>query len=403
MTAALLLLCIVAALLTQIAAATGWALVRRSRRRAAPAATRVAAPPPMAGLAWQGWREFRVAAREFADAAHTQCSFRLQPVDGLPLPPFEPGQYLTFSLSVPDATGAATSRPITRCYSLSAASDPGHYQVTVKRVAGGQSSCHFHDRLQVGDVLQARAPAGRFVLDPDPARPAVMIAGGIGITPLCCMLQARLASHPDSELHLYYGVRDGSEHAFRDALAALARAHPNFRSTVAYSRPRGSDVPGVDYQHGGYVDLTLLQRTLPPNRYSFYVCGPPAMMASLLPALRHWGVHEPDLHFEAFGPASAPPPPAGATPPAGDIAFEVRFARSGRTLTWDGQDASLLDFAERHAIPVESGCRSGSCGSCEVQLVSGVVRYRQDPDHVPTAGACLPCVGTPASALVLEA
>jgi ferredoxin-NADP reductase len=403
MTAPLLLLYIVAALLLQLAAAAGWAIDRRNRRRADESATPGATTAQTPGLAWNGWRDFRIAGREFVDTAGTQCAFNLRPVDGRPLPPFEPGQYLTFSLSVP--TGTGTSRTITRCYSLSAAPDAGQYQITVKRVADGESSRHFHDRLQVGDVVRVRAPAGRFVLHPDPAVPAVLIAGGIGITPLRCMLQARLAAHPDSDIHLFYGARDGSEHAFRQMLGELTRQHPNFRSTVAYSQPRPSDVPEVDYQHTGHIDLALLQRTLPPGRPQFYVCGPPAMMASLLPALTQWGVRAEDLHFEAFGPASAPPAPVrdAATSPGEAADFEVRFARSGRTLTWDGRDASLLDFAERHAIAVESGCRAGSCGSCEVRLVSGVVRYAHDPDHTPAAGSCLLCVGTPASALVLEA
>jgi hypothetical protein len=81
----------------------------------------------------------------------------------------------------------------------------------------------------------------------------------------------------------------------------------------------------------------------------------------------------------------------------------VRFARSGRTLAWDGQDATLLDFAERHGVLIEAGCRSGGCGTCETRLVSGTVRYASAPDHDTAPGHCLVCVGTPGSALVLEA
>jgi uncharacterized protein len=83
--------------------------------------------------------------------------------------------------------------------------------------------------------------------------------------------------------------------------------------------------------------------------------------------------------------------------------LEVRFQRSGRTLTWDGQDSSLLDFAERHGIAVESGCRSGGCGSCETHLLEGTVQYDHVPDHDVAPGHCLLCVGRPSSAVVLEA
>jgi ferredoxin len=81
----------------------------------------------------------------------------------------------------------------------------------------------------------------------------------------------------------------------------------------------------------------------------------------------------------------------------------VRFLRSGRTLAWTAQDGSLLEFAERHGMAPDSGCRSGSCGSCETRLVSGTVHYANPPDHDIAPGHCLLCVGTPASALVLEA
>ena len=82
---------------------------------------------------------------------------------------------------------------------------------------------------------------------------------------------------------------------------------------------------------------------------------------------------------------------------------EVRFQRSGRTLIWDGRDASLLDFAEQHGIEVESGCRSGGCGSCETRLLEGKVQYDHAPDHDVAPGHCLLCVGRPSSPLALEA
>ena len=100
--------------------------------------------------------------------------------------------------------------------------------------------------------------------------------------------------------------------------------------------------------------------------------------------------------------------PRGSQPPvtlsaAAGESIEIRFVKSGRTLTWSGQDASLLDFAERNGLAVESGCRSGSCGSCETRLVSGEVHYAATPDHDIAQGHCLLCVGTPISPLVLDA
>ncbi|MGM9488229.1 2Fe-2S iron-sulfur cluster-binding protein [Ideonella sp. YS5] len=411
MTAPLLLGWISAALLLQLAAGVAWTLWRRST---APTVVQsMSAPTMRADAAWSGWREFRVVRREYEDPAKAQCSFYLQPADGRPLPDFKPGQFLTFSLDLPEAEPDAAGRlAITRCYSLSDAPDPAHYRVTIKRVpppadhpncAPGRSSTYFHDRVQVGDLLRVKAPSGHFFIEPDASLPAVLIGGGIGITPMMSMLRWCLARQPQRTFHFYYGVSNSRQHAFKAELEALAAAHAALRLNVVYSRPEAADAIGRDFQHQGHVDVELLRRTLPHGRHQFYVCGPPAMMQALVPALAEWGVPAAHIHCEAFGPASVRL--RGASPSARqDVAdVEVRFQRSGRTLTWDGQDASLLDFAERHGISVESGCRSGGCGSCETRLLEGTVQYEHAPDHDVAAGHCLPCVGRPATPLVLEA
>lgn len=418
LTSAELLAWIAAALLLQLAVGVGWAVWQRPRQQPSAEPVVPAAAMPAIAAAWAGARAFRVSARTYADAAQTQCSFELQPVDGQALPTFRPGQFLTFQLQLATGAAAGEARTVTRCYSLSDAPAADHYRVTIKRVpapadrpelAPGVASNHFHDQVQVGDVLQVKAPAGHFYIDPDPAVPAVLVAGGIGITPMLSMLLWCLRQQPERVVHLYYGLRHGGEHAFKAQLEALAAAHPNFHLQVVYSRPSAQDVQGRDFQHTGHVDLALLQRSLPHGRHQFYLCGPGALMETLVPALAHWGVPEGDVHFEAFGPASVPRPPrtdaaalAAAATAAGP-ALEVRFSRSGRTLSWDGQDANLLDFAERHGVVVESGCRSGGCGSCEVRCRGGTVAYAQAPDHDVAAGHCLLCVGRPQTDLVLEA
>jgi hypothetical protein len=419
MTAPQLLALIVAALLLQLGGGIGWTLWRgRIGSGRVPAAAPGALPgerSTRAEAAWQGLRAFRVTKREDEDAARSQCSFHLQPVDGEPLPAFRPGQFLTFTLdvAVPGPDGAMAARPVTRCYSLSDAPDPTHYRVTIKRVPAppdhpeyppGRVSNHVHDRVQVGDVLQVKAPGGSFFIEPDPDTSVVLIGGGIGITPMMSMLRWCAAVQPQRSVYLYYGVRNGREHAFRSQLEAMVAAHPAFRLNVVYSCPDPTDLVGRDFQHEGRIDVALLQRTLPPGRHAFYVCGPPGLMQSLVPALVDWGVPVADLHFEAFGPATVRLPGAATVDGAAQVTdVDIRFTRSGRTLAWDGHDATLLDFAERHGIAVESGCRSGGCGSCETRVLAGSVRYANPPDHEPAAGHCLLCVGRPASALVLEA
>lgn len=188
-------------------------------------------------------------------------------------------------------------------------------------------------------------------------------------------------------------------------LEAAASQSQAFHLHVAYSRPEQADVVGRDYHHACRVDVDLLRNTLPHGRHQFYICGPSAMMESLVPALAQWGVPSEDIHFEAFGPASVRLPGVG---PAKGLAAvsapaEIRFQRSARSLVWDGSHANLLDFAEQHGIRVDSGCRSGCCGSCVTGVRSGTVVYDNPPDFDLAAGKCLLCVGRPAGALVLEA
>ena len=206
MTATQLLAYICAALLLQLVVGIGVVVWRRRGDAASSPLAAAGVAPATSSGAWAGWREFRVARRAFEDEARTQCSFHLEPVDGAPLPPFKPGQFLTFDLRVAD-TEAGEQRAITRCYSLSDRPDPAGYRVTIKRVPPpadhpelppGASSTHFHDRVHEGDVLRVRAPAGQFVIDPDASVPAVLIAGGIGITPMMSMLRWCLAEQPDA-------------------------------------------------------------------------------------------------------------------------------------------------------------------------------------------------------------
>jgi ferredoxin-NADP reductase len=410
-TASTLLLYISLALGLQIMLGLAYALLRR-RVPASPllSVSKTAAPIVQSGD-WSGLRAFRVTRRVYEDAAQTQCSFYLEPLDGPPLAAFKPGQFLTFNL-LPGFEADGVARTLTRCYSLSDSPQPQCYRVTIKRVAApasppglpaGAASNYFHDQVHAGDTLQLRAPSGHFHLDMDSQTPVVLVAGGIGITPMVSMLRWCLQNQPQRAVHLYYGVRNSAEHAFKDTLEDMADRLPHIQLYMVYSKPLPEDREGADFQHQGHVDLALLQRTLPRGEQQFYLCGPSAMMESLVPALAQWGVAARDIHFEAFGPASVRLPTEASASAEVALPVAVNFRRSGRTLEWQGKHASLLDFAEAHGIQVESGCRSGSCGSCVSSIISGTVDYASAPDFNLAPGQCLLCVGKPRDALTLDA
>jgi ferredoxin-NADP reductase len=299
-----------------------------------------------------------------------------------------------------------------RCYSLSDAPRPDYYRISVKRVPApanrpelppGLSSNFLHDQQQQGSRLLAKAPSGHFHLMEDEPLPMVLIAGGIGITPMLSILNSVLQSGTDREVWLFYGVRNGDEQMMKEPLQALANTHTNFHLHVCYSAPDEGELEGVDYQHRGRVDLALLRATLKMRRYQFYVCGPKAMMESIVPGLEEWGVASGDIFYESFGPATLIKHKKVVVQTTRAQPITVTFSRSGKNIPWDPAAGSLLEFAEANGVEVESGCRAGSCGSCQTAVKSGKVDYTQEPDVDVAPGHCLLCISTPKSDLTLEA
>lgn len=361
--------------------------------------------------AWSGFRNFRVDRKEIEDGAQSICSFYLVPEDKLPLPTFQPGQFLTFRLDIPTSDG--TTEQIVRCYSLSDAPCAGFYRVSIKRVpapAGssfppGRSSNYFHGHVNVGDALQLRAPGGHFYIDRGDA-PVVLIGGGIGITPVLSMLNWCVTERPDREIWLYYSVRNSGELIKQSHLEALASTYPNFHLRLCFSDPLPGDQIGRDYHHQGRIDVALFRTELPLRPYHFYICGPTPMMESLVIGLEAWGVPESHIHYEAFGPASIKRASNITTAESMEAIqnnIVVTFAKSGKQLLWKPGMENLLDFAEANGVKIDSGCRAGSCGSCQTSIKSGEVAYSHAPDFDPEPGSCLLCSCTPKTSLTLEA
>ncbi len=361
-----------------------------------------------AQVAWSGFRKFRVEGKVLE--AESCCSFYLAPHDGRPLPAYLPGQYLTFRLQVP-----GQPRELTRCYSLS--DSPEHtdyYRVTIKRIPpppntpelpSGVVSSHFHDRIQVGDILDVKAPSGHFHLDVESRTPVVLVGGGIGVTPALSMLNYLVTAPGKRDVWFFYGVRNGREHMLKEYLAEIGAQHPNVRIVACYSDPLPDEKVGEDFQFRERVSVDLFKRLLEVNNFDFYVCGPPPMMESLTKGLSEWGVPEDKIHFEAFGPASvkkvARQEPARGVDSEG---VEVSFVRSGKTVKWSGDSGSLLELAEAHGIRIDSGCRAGSCGTCVTAVRDGKVTYLGgNPDFDIEKGSCLACVAVPSGALSLDA
>jgi ferredoxin-NADP reductase len=351
--------------------------------------------------AWSGLRTFRVSA--VVDEADGYRSYYLVPEDGRPLPRFEPGQYLTFHLPTADP-----ARPLVRCYSLSERPREDFYRVTIKRVGPptergdlppGRGSNYFHREVRPGSQLEVEAPQGAFFLDPTDAEPVVLIGAGIGVTPLMSMATALVHARDRRPIYFLAGFRHSREQPFRARLAELRADAANLVLDISFSRPLATDAQGCEYDHRGYIDLARLRRVLPSNNFRYYVCGPAAMMESVVPALLAWGVPADHVRYEAFGPATV----RGLSHATTTAPCEVQFARSGREARWTGAEGSLLELAEQAGVPLEFGCRAGSCGQCRVMIAAGRVTHAKPPGVQLVDGECLACIARPEGDIVVEA
>lgn len=357
---------------------------------------------------WSGFRKFYIHKR--VDEADGITSFYLRPYDGKPVPRYLPGQHLTFRLQIP-----GNPKPVVRCYSLSDA--PIHdnqYRVSIKRLGAppgsadipdGLGSCFFHDTLEVDRIVDVRAPGGNFYLDMTDKRPAVLIAGGIGLTPMLSMINTIAYTKSKREVWLFYAVMNKRQHVMASHLKRLAREHGNVHIVICYSEPTRNCVKGRDFHYRGLINRRLLQGLLPSKDCQFYLCGPPPMQNAIIRELEDWGVAEKDIKWESFGKRKGKKPAAPAVGDSGPRVepIEIVFARSGKVGKWTSEDETVLDVAEAAGVVMDSGCRAGQCGTCATAIKQGTVRYPEEPGTQPLPGTCLTCMAIPKEGLVLDA
>lgn len=358
----------------------------------------ISSPP-----AWSGFQTLRVRAvhRETREVT----SVVLESVDASPLPAALPGQYLVLRL-YPEKD----SRPVIRSYSISGASDGGSYRISVKRETG-PGSRHIADATQTGDLIEASAPRGGFVLRSG-TRPVVLLSAGIGVTPVLCMLHALASGSAGSPRTVWWihAARNAKAHVFLQESRQLLSRIPGSRSIIVYSQPDPADRLGKDFEIQGHLGFAALQGLGVPPDAEFYICGPTAFLKDMHRSLTSLGIPREAIHQEIFGPADSVEPgvvKAEAriphlpvqSPGNGPI---VSFTRSGLAVPWDKKFGSLLELAEACDVPVRWACRTGVCHTCECGLLSGKLHYFPEPLDQPAAGNALICCSKPDSQVDLD-
>lgn len=277
------------------------------------------------------------------DAAEGIRAFEVVAASGGLLPPFEAGAHIDIEIPMTDGT-----RDL-RSYSL--AGDPAERERYLLGVLLDENSRggsrHMHQRVMASSVLVASEPKNHFPLHPDAVR-HVLIAGGIGVTPMLAM--ARHLARTDAPFEVHYAARTAQRMAFAAEMAQLC------------GKGLRTYFDGGDAARG--IDIAALLSRPDPHTH-VYVCGPRGLIDATRRLAATYGWPEDNLHSESF---TAPLAPAGERP------FVVRLARSGLSVEVS-PNQSILDAVLEAGVDADFDCRRGECGACTVDVLSG------EPDH----------------------
>ncbi len=271
-------------------------------------------------------------------------SYELASADGDPLPSFEPGAHL--EVQVPGGQ--------VRQYSL--CGDPeerSRYRLAVQyELQGRGGSRAMHERVRPGDVLTTSLPRNDFPLMY--ARGYVLVAGGIGITPLLAM--AHVLRRRGAIWSLHYCTRSPERTAFRELLAS-----PDFAGHVTFHHDGGDPKRGLD------VDALLATRA-PGMR--LYCCGPAGLMRAVRQASNHHQWPREKVHFEAFSAEGT-----GAIGDGADTEFQVVIRSTGATYPVP-PGKTILNVLRQNGLQVPSSCEAGTCGTCLTHVLEGEPEHR---------------------------
>ncbi|OJJ21000.1 nitric oxide dioxygenase [marine bacterium AO1-C] len=238
---------------------------------------------------FRGQKSFIITQKVKESQAIT--SFYLKPKDGQPAPRFIPGQYIAITVDIP-----GENHQHTRNYSLSSVYTPDYLRISIKKE--GLVSNYLHDQINVGDEVLAGIPAGVFTLK-DAQAPVVLIAGGVGITPLFSMYQ-HLVQHTQRKVAFIQCALNSQVHAFKDEIYDLA--NDRVQAITIYDQPVAQDQLNIDYDYKGLLNVEILSPLISPQT-QFYFCGPEAFMRHVMGLLSLLGVNDDRIFYEFFGPS----------------------------------------------------------------------------------------------------
>jgi ferredoxin-NADP reductase/predicted pyridoxine 5'-phosphate oxidase superfamily flavin-nucleotide-binding protein len=279
-------------------------------------------------------------------------ALKLTAKDGGILPAFEPGSHLPVEIEL------STKNTALRHYSITSSShDNRFYEIAVQQEKHGSGGSNYmHEQLSLGQIINAKSPVNAFSLS-SPGKHHILIAGGIGITPILSML--RHLSQKNESYELHYSVKTDNDLAFKAEIVKLAGNNAHFYVTKGKSTEGNSTHKSLPTR----LDINSLFNERNKSSH-VYVCGPIKMIEAVKDTAdeNNWQANR--IHFESFGSSAQET----------DQAVEVKLKKSGKVIVIDPKQ-TLLDGLLAANINVPFECKRGECGMCVTEYVEGT------PDH----------------------
>jgi ferredoxin-NADP reductase/DMSO/TMAO reductase YedYZ heme-binding membrane subunit len=341
----------------------GYRLLLFIKHKANPAMRTPATSLPAKLRFWKG----NLKLASMIDETPTVRTFRLIPENNAEIPfQFAAGQFLNLTLTI-------DGKPVRRSYTIASPPTRTNYiELTIKREPNGQASSFLHQKLMTGHSVEISAPAGRFTFNPNSQNKILLLAGGVGITPVMAILRDLTDKNWPGQIDLLFSVKTPDEIIFNNELQSLAQKHKNLHLHITITR----DAPATWTGPRGRISNDLLQQLVPDfTTRPTFICGPTEMATAVKSQLLSAGTPESRIKLESFTPAAAVQSDNGAAPESeipSDNLPTVTFAQSNKSAPLPPKK-SLLDLAESLHIPIDYDCRSGICGRCRTKLLAGQV------------------------------
>jgi ferredoxin-NADP reductase/DMSO/TMAO reductase YedYZ heme-binding membrane subunit len=355
--------------------------------------------PALAARPKKFWSGELVLARIF-DETHDVKTFRFVNPDGGRLP-FEhtAGQYLNLKLQI-------DGKRVNRSYTIASSPTRAHYcEISVKR--SQFASKWIHENWREGMRIQIGAPSGKFLFAGHEAERVVLIAGGVGITPMMSIVRSLTDRGWKGEMYLVFSVRKRTDIIFEQELAHLQARHPNLHVRITLTNDPDAAWTGAR----GQINAELLNGFIPSFKHGpVMLCGPDPMMTAMRTLLVGMGIPDAEVFQEEF---TAPPPMSMAEAaaaeevalPADGQVPKLAFKKSGKSADAPSE-LTVLEVAEECGVAIPFECRSGICGQCKTKLVSGKVAMDVQDALTPSdraKGLILACQARAARDTVVDA